>query len=436
MIDSDRILGALILGGAADALGWRNESWKPGAARTHFVDHLESWSKRIGRVGGYWEKIGAGEYSDDTQLTIAVARCVSPDGRYDAERFAMVELPYWLSYQRGGGRTIKAAAASLRDHPNLTWDTNRFEGYEASGANGAAMRVLALAVIGDVRKLVNATWQNAITTHGHPRAIIGALVMAWGLARCLQEPSFAPKDYIGQVQDFISGLKPEGLSDERLQRWIHSMLHVGFDEKFRAARTEMLTLIETIWSQLQRPDRDVLDLLGCFEPKTKGSGTATVAAGNYFFLKYHENPIQGIIQAANAHGSDTDTIGKFTGNLLGALRGREAYENDLTERVQDRTYFDRLSNYLVGKEPPHWNGDAGQETPLTEKLKEGDPYFSKVLGFGEVEKVIPPRPIARGEARLLEAKVAFECGQSCYFTRPIPSKARRGQLPVPIPDEE
>jgi len=110
MIDSDRILGALILGGAADALGWRNESWKPGAARTHFVDHLESWSKRIGRVGGYWEKIGAGEYSDDTQLTIAVARCVSPDGRYDAERFAMVELPYWLSYQRGGGRTIKAAA--------------------------------------------------------------------------------------------------------------------------------------------------------------------------------------------------------------------------------------------------------------------------------------------------------------------------------------
>lgn len=422
MIDGDRILGALILGGAADALGWRNESWKPGAKRTHTATRLEPWPKRIGRVGGYWEKIEAGEYSDDTQLTIAVARCVSPDGQYDADRFAQVELPYWLSYQRGGGLTIKAAAANLRENPQLTWDSNRFQGYEGSGANGAAMRVLALALIEDAENRVVATWKNAITTHGHPRAIIGALVMVWGLSFALRESRFEQNEYVRQLKEFIGQLNLD-LTDERLLRWIHSMVPVDFKERFKDTQKEMMNFVKTVWSNLSGEDRQVLQQLGCFNPRTKGSGTATVAAGNYFFLKYYESPITGIIQAANTHGTDTDTIGKFVGNLLGALRGRATYESDLTERLQDRTYFDRLSNYLSGAEPPHWNGDTGEETTLTKSIKEGDVYLSKVLGFGEVVKVFQPRRIARGEVDLLEAKVNFECGQSCYFSRRIPSKA-------------
>ncbi len=142
MIEGDRILGSLILGGAADALGWRNEFWKPTSRRPVHVHKLEPWNKRIGRVGGYWEKIDAGEYSDDTQLTLAVARCVKPSGEYDAARFARLELPYWLKYQRGGGRTILRAARNLSTHPGVDWDTNRFNDYEKAGANGVAMRVL------------------------------------------------------------------------------------------------------------------------------------------------------------------------------------------------------------------------------------------------------------------------------------------------------
>lgn len=434
MTSSDRILGALILGGTADALGWRNESWRSGSKRTHIVTELQSWSKRIGRVGGYWEAVEAGEYSDDTQLTIAVARCVSPGGRYDADRFARVELPYWLSYQRGGGRTIKAAAASLRKNQDLTWDSNRFEGYEASGANGAAMRVLALSTIENPTDLIVATWQNAIASHGHPRAIIGALVMAWGLAYALRTSTFAPEEYVRQLQRFIRSLNLE-LPDERLRRWMHSM-GVDFEGSFKTFREEMLRFITIVWSSLRSDDRGVLQTLGCLNPATRGSGTATVAAGNYFFLKYYESPIRGIVQAANSHGADTDTIGKFSGNLLGALGGRQAYENELAERVQDRTYFDRLSNYLAGTEPAHWNGAVGDETLLTEKTKEGDTYFSKVLGFGEVAKVLRPRRIARGEALLLEAKVVFECGQSCYFTRTIPPKASHGSsLVLPFREE-
>jgi ADP-ribosylglycohydrolase len=38
----------------------------------------------------------------------------------------------------------------------------------------------------------------------------------------------------------------------------------------------------------------------------KGSGLATVFAAMFLFLKYRDNPEQGIIAAVNALGSDTD----------------------------------------------------------------------------------------------------------------------------------
>jgi ADP-ribosylglycohydrolase len=424
MIDSDRILGALILGGAADALGWRNESWKPTSKRKPVANRLESWSKRIGRVGGFWESIEAGEYSDDTQLTLAVARCVSPDGRYDADRFAQVEFPYWLSYQRGGGRTIKRAAANLRSDQRLTWDSNCFEGYKDAGANGAAMRVLALAVIEGIQELTVAAWQNAITSHGHPRGVIGALVMARGLAYTLRVGSFRPSEYVKCLHEFIEQMDPD-LPHERLRRWVHEMSHVGFRESFKAAKAEMLEFMERVWTDLHVEDEQMLSTLGCFRAGTKGSGTATVAAGNFFFLKYNNAPLQGIVQAANAYGADTDTIGKFAGNLLGALHGRAAYENELTEPVQDRTYFDRISNYLAGRESAHWNGNTGEETVISEATKEGDSYYSAVLGFGEVVRVVPPRVINQGQERLFEVKVAFECGQTCYFNRRVPIRHNR-----------
>lgn len=421
MIESDRVLGALILGGAADALGWRNEFWKPTSKRKLQVSELEAWSKRIGRVGGYWEKIDAGEYSDDTQLTLAVARCIAPPDIYDAHRFARLELPYWLKYQRGGGRTILRAARNLAQRPGLDWDTNRFKGYETAGANGVAMRVLPLAIIEDPMARETATWRNAVATHGHARAIIGALTMVHALAFLLRCTSFSLQEFWSHMRSTVASLTTN-LPDEQLQRWLQSMAQFRFEPDFDAAKHEMLAFLDLVWSQRASDDTKVFEKLECFLPSRKGSGTGTVAAGIFLFVKYYEHPEQGIRRAANLHGSDTDTIGKFTGNLIGALRGREAYESALTSRLQDRTYFDRMSNYLVGHEPPHWNGATGEETPVTVRLKEGDTFHSRLLGYGDVDKVIKPRSVDRGAAELLEVKVVFESGQSCYFGEKYPTQ--------------
>lgn len=86
---------------------------------------------------------------------------------------------------RGAGATVTAAAKSA-SKSRADWRRNFFTftrgrrslDYRGAGANGAAMRVapIALANLHSPDRLVVEVWRNAIVTHGHPRAILGALV--------------------------------------------------------------------------------------------------------------------------------------------------------------------------------------------------------------------------------------------------------------------
>jgi ADP-ribosylglycohydrolase len=418
-----RILGALILGGSADALGWRNESASTTTKRKP-IFALQSWAKRIGRVGGYWDRIEPGEYSDDTQLTLAVARCISPDGTYDPDRFVRVELPYWLSYERGGGRTIRAAARNALGNPNVTWHTNIFDGYYESGANGAAMRVLPFALIRDQRAMIQAVWQNTLATHGHPRAVIGALVMAYSLHHFMYE-EYSPESLIRAIQEFIAALEPPVQPD--FVEWMKRADERNqFRTVFGSTKREMKKSMDIAFSKQHLPPSDVLGELGAFDKRTKGSGIGTVAAAHYFFFKYSKDPVRAVVEAANAFGADTDTIAKLCGDILGCLHGRAAYENDFAAQVLNRYYFLNIARYLVGKEDPHWLNLEPRDTDITEIKKEGDGFHSKIFGPGIITSVRKPAQVNMGAATLHQVRAEFLCGITCVFskTKPVPNGTR------------
>ena len=165
---------------------------------------------------------------------------------------------------------------------------------------------------------------------------------------------------------------------------------------------------------------EVLEQLGCYKPSTKGSGTGTVAAGQYFFLTYYEKPKKGIIEAVNSLGTDTDTIGKFCGNLLGCLWGKEAYENELTEKLQDRYYLLRCASQLTGREEPDIVANDGEETDISQPQKEGNEYFSRVFGSGIITQFVKPRSVHRGSSTLHQARVQFFNGITCVFSKIFP----------------
>src|SRR6266853_2975960 len=151
----DRFQGAMLCSTVGDALGWPTEFLKPdGNHKPPFelpVHDFVQWKKLVGgRWWGYEQKIAPGEYSDDTQLTLAVARCITEDGEFEPERFAYEELPLWLQYERGGGKSVKTAARKLIGK-NASWLRNFYKqgdlNYKNAGANGAAMRNLPIALV-------------------------------------------------------------------------------------------------------------------------------------------------------------------------------------------------------------------------------------------------------------------------------------------------
>ncbi len=186
----ERFQGALLLSTVGDALGWPTEFLKPLNGNGHKppfdvpVRSFVEWKKLVGgKWWGYEEKIAPGAYSDDTQLALAIARCITETGEFEPERFAYEELPLWLQYERGGGKSVKTAARKLVGK-NASWLRNFYKqgelNYKEAGANGAAMRNLpiALANVTNEERIIKDSFLNAIITHGHPRAILGAILLA------------------------------------------------------------------------------------------------------------------------------------------------------------------------------------------------------------------------------------------------------------------
>lgn len=82
----------------------------------------------------------AGDVSDDTQLTIAVARSILPDGQYSHAHFR-AELRAWYAFRVAAGRATSEAASRLwrdRDAPSRP---------SSSQGNGVCIRIANTASI-------------------------------------------------------------------------------------------------------------------------------------------------------------------------------------------------------------------------------------------------------------------------------------------------
>ena len=105
----EKCKGAMLATAIGDALGWPNEPRSKNKVKNkNTADGFVAWTRTVSTPRWHDEKILPGEYSDDTQLTLAVARSIIAG---DWEHFfAQKELPFWLSYERGGGGALLRAA--------------------------------------------------------------------------------------------------------------------------------------------------------------------------------------------------------------------------------------------------------------------------------------------------------------------------------------
>lgn len=351
--------GAFLALAAGDALGWPQETSRNiRGNRRNAGAHIEfeEWTRRGGgRFYPYEEVIHSGEYSDDTQLTLAVARSRTNHGPGWWKAFTRIELPLWILYERGGGGATKRAANAWAGG-NPPWRSSKREGirqYFEAGGNGVAMRVLphALFLAGqdDPTTLMHDVVLDGSATHGHPRALVGATAYAyaaWSLVRRRDTLRF------GELLETLLDESPVWSKFPTPTRERGSWFEAADDATdarygrlWQQTTIEMRELFEKARSELQAgalaDDHSVLKELGCFS-RAKGAGTSSAAAAAYLAARHAAQPVQGILRAAFEKGADTDTLAAMAGGLMGCIAGVEWLPHAWLQ-VQDAEYLRKIA---------------------------------------------------------------------------------------------
>lgn len=347
----DRVTRSVLWAAWADALGFITERTpaefvkkRVGAAS---VTQTVEWTRRVGGKFGVEMVLPAGTYSDDTQLRLATSRAITGRG-FDAEAFAKVDLAVWPSYALGGGRASKAAASNI-GRPTVPWFANFFDGYLNAGGNGAAMRIqphiwAAHDLSADTSHLVDLL-RDAVITHGHPRALVGAVIHAIALGMPM---STGKPLTVGDWDGIISKTGAAGAlisRDENLASVWLPLWEKSADRTFADAWAETVQECRQMLDKLRAPAADLakdhsprtydqmIELLDLRNPENVGSGTATSVIALAVATAIPD-PTEASQLVANALATDTDTIG----TMVGAITGASA-KNLPTSPVQDADYL-------------------------------------------------------------------------------------------------
>ena len=358
--------GAFLAAAAGDALGWPQEGRArrvgPSTSRQEgFHLHFSRWVRKGGgRFFPHEEEILPGEYSDDTQLLLCVARS-RLFGPNWWEHLVRRELPTWSLYERGGGgATKRAVEAWSSGHAPWAADVKRPDRarYFQAGGNGVAMRVAPHCVVGarsnDFHRTLVDIIIDGIATHGHPRALVGAAAYGYALWTALRQAGTL--SYGDLIRRTISEaprwakLPDEAEYPDIWRTVADEAFEGGYEALWEQTVREMVSLLEVADQGLSQGalsvEREVLERMGTFDRKVNGAGTISAASAIFLASRNAADPLNGIIEAAYATGADTDTIASMTGAILGALVGLQGMRAML-DGLQDAPYLGRLADQLA-----------------------------------------------------------------------------------------
>lgn len=302
----ERFKGTLLAGACADALGMPVEGWLHDRIRL-FYGRIENM------IDG---RLPAGSWTDDTQMTIAVATSIIEEGEVNESSLVNNFLKYYEP-KRGYGYGTKTVLSHLRKGMKVEEATSSLFG-EGSFGNGAAMRIapVALFYFDDIQKLKEAAISVSKITHTHPLATEGAVLLAFAIAKALTS-SFEKIHPIQFLKDIISFTKEE-----------------IFYQK--------LSIAENLLKK-DAEKEEVIEKLGCGV-----SAQDSVPTAIFCFLKFFHSLKEATLYAVNL-GGDADTIASMCANISGALHGVEAIPKEWLEKLEKREYIEELAQRLFDK---------------------------------------------------------------------------------------
>jgi len=289
-----------------DALGWPVEFLSLNAIRAKYgpegIADLEPSRRHP-----------AGTFTDDTQMSLALARAILSRGSGPEDAFITEVAREFVAWScspendRSPGGTCMQACRQLAC--DLTW---RAPGHNHSKGCGTAMRTapIGLAWHGDEERIVRLAAKVSELTHGHPAATAGgvatALLVSWAL----------------------DGVDPEEMLSRILRRT-------------RPISEEFVAKVEMVASVLDQPPEKAFAVLG-----DAWVAEEAIACALYAFWRSPRDYRRSVLTAVNTDG-DSDSVGCIAGAISGAFNGVEAIPADWRATVEGADHLVETARSLL-----------------------------------------------------------------------------------------
>lgn len=386
----DKQFGAMLGAVIGDSLGWPQEDRSSKLGKSSKMQiHFQNWVRKAGgRYYSHEEAVTAGSYSDDSQLIFATARSMKFKNWYS--HFVKIELPSWPLYERGGGGATKRAAEAW-SNGSMPWNIEKqglinVKKYFQAGGNGVAMRILPHVIFsqGNMDEIINQVFLNGISTHGHPRALLSAIMFAYAANYLMYKEGTL--GYGELVTYLIENKNKWGIQPvlNNMDDWLEAAnisTENTYSQLWNETLDELINGLNIVDSALKRGILDTgtetLTKLNCFDRSTRGAGTVAALVAIYMASKYASDPVSGILETAFLRDSDSDTNASMVGSLFGTLHGTEWIIPEWL-LVQDYEYVRnlvssfRIDNFIESKQKLWAYSDNKRAKEHLTRLKVGE----------------------------------------------------------------
>ena len=318
----DRVLGCFYAMAAGDALG----------VPTSFLTRKQVQSK-YGWIDTFYppekghifhDGLNAGEYTDDTEQSMALMNAFIRDGRVVPLRVVQ-EIVKWADrvknkYASPLGPSTERALKRIAAGGDIS-ETGKW-----GNTNGAAMRIAPLGVIHGIResKLEELARDVALTdlaTHNTKVCNSAATAIAWGVAECISKHGITP----GEVaEETIRGAK--------------AGTKYGFSipSPNIGKRIELACNIVSKYSDYREGMEALYDMFGGGDLSADSIPTAIAV-----FLMGNGD-VKKTIEIAVSLGGDCDTNGAMAGAMVGAMKGVQEVPKAWCDTIDQVNHCDFL----------------------------------------------------------------------------------------------
>ncbi len=310
-MNNDRLEGALYGLAVGDALGAVSEFLNPRDVET-LRKNQPAWPREY----GWHRKWKKGEYTDDTDMTLAIIRGGRRSGAFDVNAIVGEFLKWYAAVPKDVGVCVNYVLGRISKGVNWYKAGHEYHlHYPNNISNGALMRNAAIGIHwhdASLEAQFEYTILQALITHHHMEAVLPCLLHTHMLKRLLagsEEPARALlEEALEQTRDFINKGDFNRLIADWLGRnrnWEKALdkgakYLLGDLERFNPYRIDYRNQAGYAWLTLQ------------------------IALWSLKFESYREG-----IEKVVVIGADADTYAAVAGSLLGARFGFAALPENL-----------------------------------------------------------------------------------------------------------